>query len=100
MKITIDVDCTPEEARQFLGLPDVAPMQAALMTQIQERMEANMRAMEPEALFNTWLPAGLQGLEGLQKMFWTQMAGGSSAASAETGAKPKGGGKEGETGEG
>ena len=24
MKITIDVDCSPEEARAFLGLPDVA----------------------------------------------------------------------------
>ena len=26
MKITVDVDCTPEEARAFLGLPDVKPM--------------------------------------------------------------------------
>lgn len=88
MKITIDVDCTPEEARQFLGLPDVAPMQAALMAQIQERMEANMKAMEPEALFNTWLPAGLQGLEGLQKMFWAQMTG---AGAGPTEADGKGG---------
>ena len=23
MKITVDIDCTPEEARRFLGLPDV-----------------------------------------------------------------------------
>lgn len=34
MKITIDVDCTPDEARRFLGLPDVAPMQEALMAQL------------------------------------------------------------------
>ncbi|WP_420846806.1 DUF6489 family protein [Microvirga tunisiensis] len=27
MKITMDVECTPEEARAFLGLPDVKPMQ-------------------------------------------------------------------------
>ncbi|MFY9972047.1 MAG: DUF6489 family protein, partial [Roseiarcus sp.] len=27
MKITVDVDCTPLEARQFMGLPDVEPMQ-------------------------------------------------------------------------
>ena len=31
MKIKIDVDCTPQEARAFLGLPDVAPMQKAMM---------------------------------------------------------------------
>ncbi|MDF1749320.1 MAG: DUF6489 family protein [Alphaproteobacteria bacterium] len=74
MKITVDIDCTPDEARKFLGLPDVGPMQEALIKQVQERMEANLKALEPEALFQTWLPASLQGMEQLQKMFWSQMA--------------------------
>jgi len=26
MKVTVDVDCTPEEARRFLGLPDLTPV--------------------------------------------------------------------------
>ncbi len=30
MKVTIEIDCTPIEARQFMGLPDVQPMQAAV----------------------------------------------------------------------
>lgn len=77
MKITVDVDCTPEEARAFLGLPDVKPMQDALMKQIQERMTASLAAMEPEAMLKTWLPAGVQGMEQLQKMFWAQFAGAS-----------------------
>ena len=75
MKFTVDVDCTPEEARAFLGLPDVKPMQDALMRQIQERMTASLHAMEPEAMLKTWLPAGVQGMEQLQKMFWAQFAG-------------------------
>ena len=78
MKIHVDIDCTPEEARAFLGLPDVAPMQAALMEELQKRMMANLQAMEPEQLLKTWLPAGLQGWEQLQKAFWTQMASGSA----------------------
>ena len=77
MKIKIDVDCTPEEARAFLGLPDVAPMQAAVMEEIQKRMLANLAAMDPETLVSTWLPAGIQGFEQLQKAFWSQMSGGS-----------------------
>lgn len=77
MKIHLDIDCTPEEARAFLGLPDVAPMQEALMAELQKRMMANLQAMEPEQLFKTWLPAGLQGWEQLQKAFWTQMSTGS-----------------------
>ena len=73
MKITVDIDCTPEEARHFFGLPDVKPMQDALMQQIQDRMSANLQAMEPEAMLKTWLPASLQGFEQMQKMLWTQM---------------------------
>ncbi|MGF1610631.1 MAG: DUF6489 family protein [Kiloniellales bacterium] len=80
MKITIDVDCTPEEARAFLGLPDVAPMQAALMAEVEKRMIEGLRASDPETLMKTWLPAGIQGWEALQKMFWSQMAGGGRGA--------------------
>lgn len=75
MKIHIDIDCTPDEARAFLGLPDVAPMQTAIMAEIQTRLLENLKAMDPEALFKTWLPAGLQGWEQLQKQFWSQMTG-------------------------
>lgn len=74
MKITIDIDCTPEEARHFLGLPDVKPMQDAMMQEIEDRMRASLHAMDPESVLNRWLPAGIQGVEQLQKMFWTQMA--------------------------
>jgi hypothetical protein len=73
MKITVNIDCTPDEARHFFGLPDVKPMQDALMQQIQDRMSANLQAMEPEAMLKTWLPASLQGFEQMQKIFWSQM---------------------------
>ena len=80
MKITFDIDCTPEEARTFFGLPDVRPLQKALMKEVEARMKANMEAMDPESLFKTWLPAGAQGLdkgfEQMQKAFWGQMMGG------------------------
>lgn len=77
MKINVEIDCTPEEARTFLGLPDVAPMQEALMQQIKDRMEAALGGADPETLFKTWLPQGIAGLEQLQRAFWSQMTGGS-----------------------
>ncbi|MDD9877715.1 MAG: DUF6489 family protein [Magnetovibrio sp.] len=73
MKITINVDCSPEEARTFLGLPDVKPMQDAMMDEVEKRMRANMEAMDPETLMKTWMPAGMQSFEQLQKMFWAQL---------------------------
>jgi len=74
VKITVNIDCTPEEARTFLGLPDVKPMQDVLMKQLEDRMSANIQAMDPENLMKTWLPVGLQNLEQIQKFMWTQMA--------------------------
>jgi hypothetical protein len=73
MKITVDIDCTPEEIRAFFGLPDVGPMQEALLKEVQQRLAANIKAMDPEAMLKTWLPATLKGFEQLQEMFLAQM---------------------------
>ncbi len=76
MKVKIDIDCSPEEARAFFGLPDVAPMQRAVMQEMQDRMMSAMRGTDAETLLKTWMPAGVAGLEQMQKMFWQQFAGG------------------------
>ena len=78
MKINLDIECTPEELRGFFGLPDVKPMQEQLLKEVEERLRANLKALDPEAMLKTWLPAGLKGFEQLQEMFLNQMAGGRS----------------------
>jgi hypothetical protein len=78
MKITIDVDCTPDEARRFLGLPDVTDLQEAMMEEVKARMLANLKAMDPEALFGAWFPGGLKGFEEMQKAFWSRMTQGAA----------------------
>ena len=74
MKITVNVDCTPEEARAFFGLPDVRPMQEQLLKEVQDRLTANIRAMDPETMLRTWLPAAVKGFEQWQEIFLRQMA--------------------------
>ena len=69
MKISLDIDCTAEEARKFFGLPEVQPLQ-----EVQERMTANIKAMDAKAMIEAWLPATLKGFEQLQHMFMAQMA--------------------------
>ena len=34
MKVHIEMDMTPEEARAFMGLPDVQPMQQKMMDEM------------------------------------------------------------------
>lgn len=53
MKITVDIDCTPAEMRAFFGLPDVEPMQQAIMDQMQERLLASVDQFSPRRCSRT-----------------------------------------------
>lgn len=75
MKIHVDIDCTPDEARTLFGLPDVKPMQQALMADIEVRMKKYLAAMEPQALIGMWLPAGIQSLEEWRKFLLSKVPG-------------------------
>jgi hypothetical protein len=55
MKINIEIECTPDEARGFLGLPDLKPMQTAIMNKLEERMLDTMGNIAP-AIMRAWLP--------------------------------------------
>ena len=68
MKINVEVDCTPAEARTFLGLPDVAPLNEAMVAEIQKRMQANVAAMQPEELMKTWTSFGLQAQDQFRRL--------------------------------
>ncbi len=73
MKFKFDIECTPEEARAFLGLPDIAPMQERMMEELEGRLQENIRNLSPEEMVKTWMPATMQGIGEMQKMFWSQM---------------------------
>jgi hypothetical protein len=70
MKITIDIECSSEEARGFFGLPDVGPMQEALMSEISEAIRRRVAAMDPQAMMEMWLPTGIKGWEELRRTLW------------------------------
>jgi len=68
MKVSIDIDCTPEEARAFLGLPNVEALNKAIMDQVQIRMMDQMKSMSPDEIMKAWMPSGA-AWETFQKMF-------------------------------
>ena len=68
MKVNVEVDCTPVEARAFLGLPDVTPLNEAMVAEMQKRMEANVAAMQPEELMKTWTSFGLQAQDQFRRL--------------------------------
>ena len=68
MKVTIEVDCPPEEARAFLGLPDVTPLNEKFVSEMQKRMETNMNMLSPEELMKSWMAFGVGAQEQFRKL--------------------------------
>ena len=68
MKMTIEVDCSPEEARRFLGLPDVSALNDQLVKEMQARMSANMTALSPDELMKSWMAFGAGAQEQFRKL--------------------------------
>jgi hypothetical protein len=71
MKVNIEIDCTPLEARQFFGLPDVQPMQIAVMDKLQQQMLANIDKVSPESLIQSWFSFDPKLADRMQDMFVT-----------------------------
>ncbi|MDT7953745.1 MAG: DUF6489 family protein [Acetobacteraceae bacterium] len=69
MKVRFEVDCTPDEARQFFGLPDVKPMQEAMMEKIEAQMGEAIERFSPDALLRSWLSLGPAGVDTMRDMF-------------------------------
>lgn len=73
MKITVDVDITPEELRTFLGLPDVEKFQKDMMERAQEYLkEAGQSqyqsiissAMQPMMAYQSWVQKMMNPADG------------------------------------
>ena len=84
MKIRIDVECSPEEARAFLGWPDVREFQHTVMEQVQQRTAEYFASVEPDQLAKTWMPAGMEAWDAMQKTF-ARFASGASGAKPDKG---------------
>jgi hypothetical protein len=76
MKMTIEVDCSPEEARRFLGLPDVTALNEQVVEEMQKRVTANMALISPDEMMKNWMSFGA----GAQEQFRKLMEVGMSAA--------------------
>ncbi|MGE5146387.1 MAG: DUF6489 family protein [Candidatus Eiseniibacteriota bacterium] len=74
MKVTINIDCSPEEARTFFGLPDVKGVQDEMMKQVVDRMKGGFTDKDIADMVKMMM-SGVQGVEQFQKMFWAQFTG-------------------------
>ena len=68
MKISVDVDCTPEEARRFLGLPDLTPVHDAYVQRMAKAASEGLTAESAAEMMKAWGPMNEAGMN-----LWKQM---------------------------
>lgn len=69
MKIHVEVDCTPEEARRAMGLPDLAPVHERYVQMMVQAIEKQGTPEAFEALVRSWTPMGEAGMNFWRTMF-------------------------------
>ena len=72
MKIKIEVDCTPDEARTFFGLPNLDPVHDVMTDAMKEQAEKAASMMDPETLMKAWMPGGA-GFEHMRDAFMSAL---------------------------
>ncbi|MGQ0590304.1 MAG: DUF6489 family protein [Sphingosinicella sp.] len=68
MKISVDVDCTPEEARRFMGLPDLTPVHDAYVEKMQKAVTEGVSPEMFGEMMKAWGPMNEAGMN-----MWRQM---------------------------
>lgn len=81
MKVNIEIDCTPEEARQFLGLPDVTRANDAYAEATARLMKGAGNIEQLQDFAKQLAPMGEMGL----KLFQQFMEAGSGGAKKKSG---------------
>jgi hypothetical protein len=76
VKINIEIECTPEEARTFMGLPDVAPANAIYVENLAKAMQGVSNPDQLQQYAQALAPMGQVGL----KLFQSFVEGGMKAA--------------------
>ena len=84
MKVHLEIDCTPEEARRFMGLPDVEKANEAYMDAVSNAMKGVSSVDQLQEFAKQLAPMGQFGL----KLFQNFMESGAAFTEA---AKGKGG---------
>ncbi len=67
MKFRVEAECTPVEARAFLGLPDVTPLNDQMVKEVSSRLSSNVALLQPEELMRNWMSFGGQAQEQFMK---------------------------------
>lgn len=79
MKFNVEVDCTPEEARRMMGLPDLTPVHDKYVATLTDAMDGVVPTDMIENMMRSWAPMGETGMTMWRKLFESGLGAGKSS---------------------
>lgn len=86
MKVNVEIDCTPEEARRFLGLPDVSKANDVYVEAIAKAMKGVGSVDQLQEYARQLAPMGQMGLQLFQQFMESGAAMGGGGTAKKGGA--------------
>jgi hypothetical protein len=74
MNISMNIECSPEEARRLMGLPDMGPIHDLYMDKFRDAMTHGLTPDMIEQMIRTWSPMGEVGMNAWRQVL-DQMTG-------------------------
>ena len=71
MKVNVEFDCSPAEARHFLGLPDVTPVNEFYVDTLIKSMKGTGNIEQIQEMIKQFTPMGELGMKMFQQMMET-----------------------------
>lgn len=85
MKVNVEVECSPEEARRFLGLPDITPANEVYVDALANAMKGVTSIDQLKQMTEQIAPMGQLGL----KLFQSFLEGGATGFGGNAGKNTK-----------
>lgn len=76
MKVNVEIDCSPEEARRFLGLPDVSKANEVYVDAMTRAMQGVGSLEQLQEYAKHIAPMGQMGMQFIQQFLEGGLAGG------------------------
>lgn len=73
MKVNVQIDCTPEEARAFFGLPDLAPLHDLYVERMKTMMTDGVSRADFEKMTKSWMPGMADSFEQWRQLMLAAM---------------------------
>lgn len=82
MKVTVELDCTPEEARRMMGLPDVAKLNETYVKELSKFLQGASSVEQLQNFTKIIAPMGEAGIKMFSSFLGGAMGGGNGKSSS------------------